>query len=126
MAYTFDNSRPIYQQIIDTIHGNIIRGDWPPGTKLPSVRALAVDFGVNPNTVSRTYSELERTGVLEMKRGQGTFVTESEATIQQLKQQLMHQRIKEFMNEMESLGMSKAEIRQGIDSYRKDDDHDNL
>lgn len=126
MAYAFDNTRPIYQQIIDTIHGHIIRGEWPPGTKLPSVRALAIDFGVNPNTISRTYSELERTGVVEMKRGQGTFVTESETTIRQLKQHLMRQRITAFMNEMESLGMSKEDIRQGIDAYREEDHHDHL
>lgn len=69
------NSRPIYEQIIDSIKENILKGILRPGDKLPSVREMSSMITANPNTVSRAYMELERQGVTETLRGKGTFVS---------------------------------------------------
>jgi GntR family transcriptional regulator len=77
MRVLIDNadSRPIYVQIMDEIRRGIVLGTLRPDDALPSVRQLAVDLRVNPNTVAQAYRELERDGVVHMRRGQGTFVS---------------------------------------------------
>jgi GntR family transcriptional regulator len=69
------DTRPIYRQIMDEIRRGIVLGTWPEGEPLPSVRQLASDLRVNPNTVQQAYRELEREGVVYVMRGQGTYVT---------------------------------------------------
>lgn len=69
---------PIYRQILDWVKVNAAAGALPPGTQLPTVRQLAVDLGVNSNTVARAYLELERTGVVHTLRGKGTYVAGGE------------------------------------------------
>ena len=76
MANEFSASKPIYRQIAEQLFKKMIRGEIKPGEKLPSVRELAVQTQVNPNTIQRTYNEMERMGVVETRRGQGTFVVE--------------------------------------------------
>ena len=85
MGKEFQASKPIYMQIVDKINQQIVRKELKPGDKLPSVREMAVQSGVNPNTIQRTYTELERMAIVETKRGQGTFVVDNEKVIQELK-----------------------------------------
>src|SRR5215472_1286636 len=66
---------PVYRQIIDQVLGGIASGVLAPGAQLPTVRQVAVDLAINPNTVSRAYRELEIRGVLETQQGTGTFVS---------------------------------------------------
>jgi DNA-binding transcriptional regulator YhcF (GntR family) len=73
----FKNTKAIFLQIADTISEKIIEGKYPPGEKIPSVRDLAAEMGVNPNTIMRTYSELQSIGVIDNHRGLGFFVTEN-------------------------------------------------
>src|SRR5437868_11520726 len=68
---------PIYRQIQDQIHYGIAAGLWRPGEQLPTVRALAVELSVNPNTVIKAYSELEQEGVITSEQGSGTFVSQN-------------------------------------------------
>lgn len=75
----FTNSKGIFLQIADSISEKIMEGKFPPGEKIPSVRDLAADLGVNPNTVMRTYSELQSRGIIDNKRGMGYYVS-NEAT----------------------------------------------
>lgn len=75
----FTNSKGIFLQIADSISEKILEGEFPPGEKIPSVRDLAADLGVNPNTVMRTYSELQTRGIIDNKRGMGYYVS-NEAT----------------------------------------------
>jgi GntR family transcriptional regulator len=75
----FINSKGIFLQIADSISEKIMEGEFPPGEKIPSVRDLATDLGVNPNTVMRTYSELQTRGIIDNKRGMGYYVS-NEAT----------------------------------------------
>ncbi|MBL3612743.1 GntR family transcriptional regulator, partial [Bacillus sp. RHFS18] len=76
MENEFQSSKPIYLQIADRVFYRLIRSELSPGDKLPSVREMAVQMKVNPNTIQRTYSEMERLGIVETRRGQGTFIAE--------------------------------------------------
>lgn len=77
----FKNSKGIFLQIVDNISEKVIEGKYPPGAKIPSVRDLALEIGVNPNTVMRTYSELQTRGIIENKRGVGYFVSDKAVKI---------------------------------------------
>ncbi len=110
MGKEFQASKPIYMQIVDKINQQIVRNELKPGDKLPSVREMAVQSGVNPNTIQRTYTELERMAIVETKRGQGTFVVENEKVIQELKLQLQIDMISTFVNNMRELGFSEKEM----------------
>ncbi|SES37343.1 GntR family transcriptional regulator [Salisediminibacterium halotolerans] len=108
MTMTFNDHQPIYQQLMAHLSQRICRGDLAPGEKLPSVRILAADVGVNPNTVSRTYMELEREKIVESKRGQGTFVTEELPIIEELRRSQAWQQTQQFKDNMEQLGIDQA------------------
>ncbi|ADH99397.1 GntR family transcriptional regulator [Salisediminibacterium selenitireducens] len=121
MGINFDNHRPIYVQIMAYINSQITRGVWKPGEKLPSVREFAIEVGVNPNTVSRTYMELERQEIVVSKRGQGTFVTEDTSVIQALKKTQASSQVDAFIGNMQNLGLTKHEILSLIQERLKDD-----
>lgn len=110
MGEEFQASKPIYMQIADKINKQIVRNELHPGDKLPSVREMAIQTGVNPNTIQRTYSELERMEIVETKRGQGTYVVENEQIIQKLKHQLQIEIISTFIHNMKELGFSEEEM----------------
>ncbi|RKD73380.1 GntR family transcriptional regulator [Sinobaca qinghaiensis] len=124
MAASFDASKPIYKQLASQMYWRILREEWKPGEKLPSVRDTAVEFGVNPNTVSKTYSEMERDGVVETKRGQGTFVTENKEVLFKLRESLKQEQISQFTKEMKAMGFSAEDILSGVEHYLKGEDHD--
>ncbi|TGA98002.1 GntR family transcriptional regulator [Sporolactobacillus shoreae] len=117
MAELFNTSAPIYLQLCDRIKNKIIRGEIGIGGQLPSVRDLAIDSGVNPNTVQRTYRELEEAGIVEKRRGQGTFVTENQEILQRMRNQLKQQHISGFVREMSEMGYSKSEMVEGLQNY---------
>ena len=71
----FKNTKGIFLQIADSISERVMEGKYPPGEKIPSVRDLAAEMGVNPNTVMRTYSELQSRGIIDNKRGVGYYVS---------------------------------------------------
>lgn len=119
MGEEFENSKPIYMQIIDKINQQIIRGKISPGNKLPSVREMAVQMGVNPNTIQRTYSELERMEIVETRRGQGTFVTENIDLIKELKIRLQMDIIEAFVINMKELGFTEEEMLSGLHEFIK-------
>lgn len=110
MTMSFDHHRPIYLQIKEHLYNEICRKERLPGEKLPSVRELAVEAGVNPNTVSRTYMEMERENVVVSKRGQGTFVTETEQVLEKLRITLAKSQTDDFLASMGKLGLTKEAI----------------
>lgn len=81
----FDNNLPIYMQIMSYLKKQIIVGKLKPSDKIPSVRELASELQINPNTVQRTFSELEREGIVETRRGLGRYVTSEESIIMGIK-----------------------------------------
>ena len=105
----YNSSLPIYLQAANSIKRDIVTGKLSPGAKLPSVRDLAVEYTINPNTVSRVYKELEMEGVCFTRRGMGTFVTEDPERVQQLKEEMAGTLIREFLEGMEQLGFSRAQ-----------------
>ncbi|MCA1057934.1 GntR family transcriptional regulator [Rossellomorea aquimaris] len=117
MSEDYTASKPIYIQIADRIIREIVRKELSPGQKLPSVRDMAVQSGVNPNTIQRTYSELERMGIVETKRGQGTFVTEREDVLSEMNEKVQQEVIESFIQNMKELGLTKEQMIQGVEKY---------
>ncbi|GAA0367066.1 GntR family transcriptional regulator [Bacillus horti] len=113
----FQASKPIYEQIADRIKRQIIRHELKAGEKLPSVREMAVQSGVNPNTVQRTYMELEREEVVETKRGQGTFVTENKNILDEMREQMKTEQIKSFVELMQEMGYEPKEMLNSLKDY---------
>ncbi|WP_283607201.1 GntR family transcriptional regulator [Faecalispora anaeroviscerum] len=104
MNWDLKSDRPIYFQLIEEIERRIISGVYPLGTRLPSVRDLATEAAVNPNTMQRALAELENQGLLYSQRTSGRFVTEDEEVIKTMRYSLAQNIIKEFMEKMNSLG----------------------
>ena len=91
MAWNLDSDRPIYAQLLERIQLQIVSGTYGPGDKLPSVRELAAEASVNPNTMQKAFAELERSGLIVTKRTSGRFVTEDKDMITQIRTQLTHE-----------------------------------
>lgn len=110
MHWQFSNSAPIYTQLIGQIRAGIVSGVFAPGERLPSVRDLAMDAGVNPNTMQRALAELERDGLVYSQRTSGRFVTEDRAVIAAARHALVADRIRAFCQDMTNLGFEKEEL----------------
>lgn len=110
MQWSFSNDLPIYSQLIGQIKVGIVSGVFPPGERLPSVRDLATEAGVNPNTMQRALAELERDGLVYSQRTAGRFVTEDAAMIEQAKRGLARGHIQTFLEAMGRLGYAREEI----------------
>ena len=96
MSWNLSSERPIYAQIMERITLDIVSGIYLPGARLPSVRDLAQDAGVNPNTMQKALSELERTGLVISQRTSGRFITEDLTMVEKTKQNLASMQIREF------------------------------
>ena len=102
---------PVYRQIIDQVTGGIAAGALAPGDQLPTVRQLAVDLSINPNTVIRAYRELEIRGVLETEQGTGTFISNQEVRLDTAeRQRSLNQLIGDFMARAGSAGFTAEEL----------------
>jgi len=111
---------PFYRQIIEQVKFAIARGDLAVGDRLPTVRQLAVDLSINPNTVIRAYRELEIEGVLETQQGSGTFVGEREPQVDELeRQRMLDQIITELLARAAGYGFSLDEVLEGL-RHRKE------
>lgn len=110
MRWEFSNDAPIYTQLIQQVKVGIVAGMFPPGERLPSVRELATEAGVNPNTMQRALAELERDGLVYSQRTAGRFVTEDETMIQAAKRGLAQRHVKSFIEAMSRLGFRQEEI----------------
>lgn len=113
----FNASKPIYLQLADRIQRQIISGELKAGEKLPSIRDMGIKYSMNPNTVQRAYSELERQGILETKRGQGTFVSEQQDLLVLQRDKLKHEQIQQFVHVMREMGYSPSDILSGLEEY---------
>lgn len=110
MEFNFTNDRPIYLQLVEQLELYIIAGQFPPGSKIPSVRELAIKAQVNPNTMQKALQELEDKKLIITERTNGKFVTDDEKFIHKQRDQLAQQKIITFFREMKDLGLSRAEI----------------
>jgi GntR family transcriptional regulator len=117
MDHIFNDQQPIYQQIIQRICAQILRGELKPGDKLPSVVDAAMQYKVNHNTIFRVYSELVRQEIAATRRGEGTFVTENQAVLDSLHEAMREALLENFFVEMGRLGYSHGEILNAMQSY---------
>ncbi len=110
MEWNFRNDLPIYSQLVEQIKRGIVSGAFAPGERLSSVREMATEAGVNPNTMQRALQELERQGLVYSQRTAGRFVTEDTQTIEDSKRALAREQTEAFRKAMETLGYDRAEI----------------
>ncbi|MFC9706843.1 GntR family transcriptional regulator [Paenibacillus sp. NPDC056933] len=110
MSIEFDNNLPIYLQIMQYIKRQIVTGALKAGDKIPSVRELAAELQINPNTVQRTFQELEREEVVETKRGLGRYVTSEESKIMTIKKEMAGELLERFLTGMQELGIEEQDI----------------
>lgn len=106
MEWNIVAGRPIWQQLKEQIAVGIVTGQFPPGSRLPSVRELAVDAGVNPNTMQRALTELERDGLAKSMGTIGRVVTEDHEKINELRKVIAQDVIKQYLSGMNRLGFS--------------------
>lgn len=117
MNFLIDNKSgvPFYRQIIEQVKFAIARSDLEPGDRLPTVRQLAVDLSINPNTVIHAYRELEIEGVLETHQGSGTFVGNRRPEIDHLeKQRMLDQILTELLARASTYGLSLEDVLEGL------------
>ncbi len=107
---TLNSNKSEYLRIIEKIQCDIIAGIYKPGTKLPSIRKLALDFSVNPNTMHRALLELEKDYLIYSIKTNGKYVTSDISVIDELKNVLVIKNIDDFLNKMKSLGLYDEEI----------------
>ena len=114
MPWNLDDSRPIYLQLMERIQHDIISGVYQPGEKLPSVRDLALDAAVNPNTMQKALSELERSGLVYSHRTSGRFITDDSSLLKKIKTDLAQEYISGFLGQMRHLGLDDSETLEMI------------
>lgn len=119
MAWNFSADKPIFQQIMDVITADIIRGKYKPGEKLAAVRDLALEAGVNPNTMQRALSEIESTGLISTKRGDGRYVTEDEALLQLVTKNYVAEKTNDFIDSLRILGLDDKQITMAVEQCLK-------
>ncbi len=124
MSFEFDPNRPIYLQIVEEVKKRAVRGQYPPGVQLPSVRDMARSMSVNPNTMSRAYMELERESFVEARRGQGSFVTEETGRLEVERQELAQAACDRFIAELRELALDIEQVDQLLREIRETVDHD--
>ncbi len=107
MNWKFHEDRPIYAQIVEEIQRRILTGTYPAGSSMPSVRLLAVDANVNPNTMQKAMSELESQGLLHTQRTSGRTVTTDERLIMEIKERIASGYVDQFLEGMKSLGIER-------------------
>lgn len=110
MPWDLDSDRPIFIQLVERMMDDIFAGRYTPGGQFPSVRDLALDAAVNPNTMQKALAELERTGLVFTKRTSGRFVTEDTELINRLKHERAGKMIDSFITDMKNIGIERDEI----------------
>lgn len=117
-----DSAMPIYAQIVDEVQRAIATGHLNPGDQLPTVRQLAVDLKVNPNTVARAYMELERAGVIATRRGRGTFVVDTGSSLEGRRDfRLLADVARRALLEAHALGFTARELVDALEAQMSED-----
>ena len=114
MGWKLDDERPIYIQIVEKISSDIASGIYSAGDKLPSVREFALEAAVNPNTMQKALTELERIGLVYSKRTNGRYITDNEQLIQEYKSRLAKNETGNYLIRMNQLGFNKEQTLQYV------------
>ena len=116
--------RPIYQQLVEKLTEQIVSGQLAAGEKVPPVRELAAQAGVNPNTMQRALAEMEREGLMFTNRTSGRYVTEDREMIEDAKRTLANRHISAFIRQMQALGYTRQEIVAMLEESERGEEHD--
>lgn len=122
MEWIFEEGIPIYTQIVRQLKLQIANGTYAPGEKMPTVRELAIDAGVNPNTMQRAFAELERDRLLYSVRTTGRYVTEEKEILNGLKKNMSNRFINELFVNLKKLGMDEEEIKAAIKEWKTEEE----
>jgi len=117
--YIFDNNRPIYIQLVEGLRIKIISGKFKSGERLPSVRELALTAKVNPNTMQKALAELEEEDLIYTERTNGKFVTDNQELIEKLKIKLAKEKVKNFLNDMNDIGITYEKAIEYLQRFEK-------
>ncbi len=112
----YQDKRPIYEQVVEKIQTLIVKGAFEKDMKLPSVRNLAIELSINPNTIQRAYAELENNGFIYTVKGRGNFVASKEYYMDNERENAMEQVVKS-VRQAKELGIEKARINKVVDTY---------
>lgn len=120
----FNQPKGIYLQIADRMRDRILQGEWSPGERIPSIRELAVDIGVNPNTVTKSYQSLMERDIIENRRGLGYFVAAGarEKILEDLKDEFVRDELPRVFNTMRLLEMGIDELEQHYNGHAGEND----
>ena len=119
MAWNLDADQPLYIQIVNKLKVDIVAGAYKAGDKLESVRDLAKIAAVNPNTMQKALQELEKTNLIKTQRTSGRYITEDESLLEALKNEILIEKLEEFMESARALGYTEDEIEGVIANYLK-------
>ena len=122
MAWNLQSDRPIYAQLVEQIQRMIVTGVFPAGSRLPSVRELAVEAAVNPNTMQRALARLEEDGLLYTQRTSCRYVTEETNRIMQAKEAMAGELIRQFIENMEKLGYTREQAVELIKRQKEEEE----
>lgn len=117
MGWSFDESLPIYLQVIERIKVSIANGSFQKEEKLPSVRELALTAGVNPNTIQKAYAQLESEHYVVTQRTSGRFVTNDEEVLKKLRKDMAKTYLDEFYTNLKKLGFTNQEIQESLEEW---------
>lgn len=116
----YQDRRPIYEQIVEKFQALILNGALPPESRLPSVRKLAMDLSINPNTIQRAYAQLEQQGLVYPVKGRGNFVSPNLETVSR-KQELYFQELRECVRKGKTCGVSEGELLERARDYYREE-----
>ena len=112
MQFEIRDSRPIWQQLAQQLRERIVKGEYPPGSHFPTVRELAAQAGVKPNTMQRAMGHLEADGLVITNRTAGRTVTEREDVLAEMRRTLAIQRTEEYLKDLQALGLDRTAARE--------------
>ena len=122
----YQSKLPFYEQIAQRFQTLILKGVMPPDTQMPSVRSLAMELSINPNTIQKAYALLEQLGYIYPVKGRGNFVSDCTALLQQKKEALLKE-IRQLLSYVKELGLKKEYYAAMVDSlYGKEDSNDRV
>lgn len=104
----YQNRAPIYEQIVERFQNLILKGILPPGSQMPSVRSLAIELSINPNTIQKAYAALEQQGYIYPVKGRGNFVAENDTLLEQKRENFLA-KMAEMLLEGREIGITKEE-----------------
>lgn len=119
MNWYFDNEKPIYKQLVEQLKVFIINGKYPPGSKMTSVRDLAFESRVNPNTMQKALQELENIGLMYTMRTSGRFITEDKKLIEKIRKEMALEIANQFISGMDKIGIDKQEVIKYLEEEMK-------